>query len=271
LAGGRLCSAGMEGGTAEIFPVMMRVVLAFALACLGGGASALLGLSHQRLCGLISLAAGTLLGVTFFAIIPEAGAQMRVWELLVALGSGYLVFALISRYVYHVCPACAASHFDESTTHHFSEIAGALVVALAVHSTMDGVALAIGHEASQHLDATMLMAVSVHKVPEGLALGALLMGAGFSRARAVVWVAVVETTTLLGGVLGLLVLPWLSGIQHSFWIWALLAHAGGGFLYLAGHAVLGEMVKHGRARVLSLFAVGVLVIAVVHGLVHLVE
>ena len=29
--------------------------------------------------------------------------------------------------MYHVCPACAASHFDEATMHRFSEIAGAML------------------------------------------------------------------------------------------------------------------------------------------------
>src|SRR5258706_9836082 len=111
-------------------------------------------MSHERLCALISLAAGTLLGVTLFSILPEGFAAMSWWELGLALASGYVMFSLISKYVYHVCPACAASHFDEATTHRFSEIASALIVALGVHSTLDGVALAAGHEASQaHLNA----------------------------------------------------------------------------------------------------------------------
>ena len=35
-----------------------------------------------------------------------------------------------------------------------------------------------------------------------------------------------------------------------------LAHAGGGFLYLALHAILGELVKHHTAYVLKYFAIG---------------
>jgi ZIP family zinc transporter len=248
----------------SIAPILTRAALAFVLALAGGMVSVRAAVLHEQLCGLISMAAGTLLGVTLFSILPESFEAMRWWELAVAVGSGYAVFGLLSRYVFHVCPACAASHFDETTTQHFRKIAGALVVALAVHSTMDGVAVAAGHEAHGRLDLSVLVAVCTHKVPEGLALGALLVGAGFRGARVMMWVAAVESTTLAGAVLGL----W--GLRHvnEWWIAAVLAHAGGGFVFLAAHAVLGELVKHGKAVVLSAFVTGTVAIAVLNLLVR---
>lgn len=244
--------------------ILVRAALAFALALAGGAASTRAGVSHRRLCALISVAAGTLLGVTLFSILPESRHAMRWWELAVATGSGYAVFGLLSRYVSHVCPACAASHFDETTTHHFSEIATALVVALAIHSTMDGVALAAGHEGTGRLDLSVLVAICTHKLPEGLALGALLVGAGFRRARVIAWVVAVESTTIIGAALGL----W--GLRHvsEWWIAAVLAHAGGGFVFLAAHAVLGELLKHGKAIVLGGFVAGMAAIAVLNLLVR---
>jgi zinc transporter ZupT len=215
---------------------------------------------------MISLAAGTLLGVTLFSILPESAEKLCWWELLIAAGSGYAVFGLLSRYVFHVCPACAASHFDEVTTHRFGEIAGGLVVALAIHSTMDGVAVAAGHEAHSHggLDASLLLAVCVHKLPEGLALGALLLGAGLRKTNVVLWVAAVETTTLFGGLLGV----WGLHNMDAWWILAVLAHAGGGFIYLAAHAVFGELLRHGKAMVIGSFVMGLAAIAAVNLLVR---
>jgi zinc transporter, ZIP family len=245
--------------------ILWRVMPAFLLAIGGGALSASVRLSHERLCALISLAAGTLLGVTLFSILPESWETMKGWELALAFGSGYGVFWFISRFIYHVCPACAASHFDKATAHRFSEIALVLVIALAIHSTMDGVALVAGHEASGHtmgarLDLSLLLAVCVHKVPEGLALGALLVGAGFARAKVMAWVVSVEATTLLGGVLGVFFLRDMS----LFWLSAVLAHAGGGFLFLAAHAVLGELVKHGKTLVLASFIVGIALIGILN-------
>lgn len=238
---------------------LVYVTLAFALAVGGGALGASLGSSHERLCALISLGAGTLLGVTLFAILPESLQSLHWWGVLVAVASGYAVFFFISKYLYHVCPACAASHFDEAAAHHFSEIAGAMMLALAIHCTADGLALAAGHQAEaahvpagQVLDLSLVMAVCVHKVPEGLALGALLLGAGFNRAQTLLRVATVEATTLLGGLLGWLFLQRVSG----FWLDAVVAHVGGGFLFLAAHAVLGELFKHHKGLVLANFGLG---------------
>jgi zinc transporter, ZIP family len=239
--------------------VSIRVLLAFALALSGGVISSMTAMSHERLCRLISLAAGTLLGVTLFSIIPESYSALPLLQLILALASGYLVFFLVSRYVFHVCPACAASHFDEATTHRFSEIATAMVIALGLHSTMDGLALALGKESelAGGLDLSLLLAICVHKVPEGLALCALLLAAGLKRTTALGWVAAVEATTLLGGAIGVWVAPQVS----SLWLDTIIAHVGGGFIFLAVHAVFGELLKHSRAVVLINFALGILLIA----------
>jgi zinc transporter ZupT len=241
--------------------VLIRTGVAFFIALAGGAASALTARTHKQLCGLISLGAGTLLGVAVFGIVPECLESLRWWQFILAAASGYGLFAVISKYLFHICPACAASHFDEATTHHFSEIATAMMVALAIHCSVDGLALTAGHEESgataHSLDLSMTFAICVHKAPEGLALGALLLGAGFRRGRMLWLVAAVESTTILGGLLGHFILRDLSDV----WLGIALAHAGGGFFYLATHAVAGEIMKHEKKIVLVNFAVGFFAVA----------
>jgi hypothetical protein len=60
---------------------------------------------------------------------------------LLAAATGYGLFAFISKYIYRVCPACAASHLDDATAHHSSDIALAMMVALAIHCTVDGLVI----------------------------------------------------------------------------------------------------------------------------------
>jgi ZIP family zinc transporter/zinc and cadmium transporter len=242
--------------------IFFQVVSAYALALVGGATGALLRLAHKPLCALISFAAGTLLGVTLFAIVPESLDNSSWWAVALAAATGYALFFLISKYVHHVCPACAASHFDEDATRHFSQIATALIVALAIHSTTDGLALGIGREihAATAAKWSLYLALCIHKVPEGLALGSLLIGAGFQRAPVLAWVAAVEATTLLGGAIGFFFLANAS----LFWLGLIMAHVGGGFLYLAAHAILGEMVKHGKTIVLTSFSAGVALIGILN-------
>src|SRR5205814_5898009 len=121
--------------------ILWQVVSAYGCALVGGLVSILLRLAHKPLCALISLAAGTLLGVTFFAILPESLNDSTWWAAGLAAGTGYALFFFISKYVHHVCPACAASHFDADVARHFSEIATVLIIALAIHSATDGLAL----------------------------------------------------------------------------------------------------------------------------------
>src|SRR5947199_3360275 len=241
---------------------LWQVVAAYVFALAGGVVSTSLRLEHKPLCALISFAAGTLLGVTLFAILPESLGACPWWGVILGLATGYALFFFISKHVHHVCPACAASHFDADATRHFSEIATALIIALAIHSTTDGLALGIQGEIPA-MDATkwsLFSALCIHKVPEGLALGSLLIGAGLHRSAALGWVTAVEATTLLGGVIGYFFLANIS----TFWLGLIMAHVGGGFIYLAVHAVLGEMLKHGKKLVLTSFLAGVTLIAVLN-------
>src|SRR6266513_1119115 len=187
-----------------------QVIAAYLFALAGGLISASLRLEHKQLCALISFAAGTLLSVTLFAILPESLNYSGAWFVIAAGATGYVLFYFISKYVHHVCPACAASHFDADATRHFSDIATALIVALAIHSTTDGLALGIQQQAP----------------------------------------------TMVGGVICYLFVTSVS----TFWLGLIMAHVGGGFIYLATHAVLGEMLKHGKKLVLASFTVGIALI-----------
>jgi zinc transporter ZupT len=241
---------------------LWQVLAAYIFALAGGWISTSLQLAHRQLCALISFAAGTLLGVTIFAILPESFGVCSWWAVALALATGYALFFFISKYVHHVCPACAASHFDADATRHFSEIATVLIVALSIHSATDGLALGIQGEipAISATKWSLFSALCIHKIPEGLALGSLLIGAGLHRGIALGWLAAVEGTTLVGGVIGYF---FLSNIS-MFWLGLIMAHVGGGFVYLAAHAVLGEMLRHGKKLVLISFAAGIALIAVLN-------
>jgi zinc transporter ZupT len=242
--------------------ILWQVVAAYLFALFGGAISIAFRLSHQTLCALISLAAGTLFGVTLFALVPEALHFAAWWTVVLAAASGYALFLIISKTVHHVCPACAASHFDADASRHFSDIAFALIAALAIHSTSDGIALGVGREihATDAGRWSLFAALCIHKVPEGLALGSLLMGAGFSRAATLGWVAATEATTLGGGAIGY----FLLGETSLFWLGLLMAHVAGGFIYLAAHAILGELLRHAKGLVITSFAIGVTLIAILN-------
>src|SRR5207248_7869625 len=107
---------------------------------------------------------------------------------------------------------------------------------------------------------SLFLALCIHKFPEGFALGSLLIGAGFLRLTTAGWVAAVEAATLLGGVIGFFFLPNAS----PFWLGLIMAHVGGGFSYLAAHAVLGAWMKPGTKSVLTSSSAGAALAAILN-------
>src|SRR5438034_10296594 len=97
---------------------LWQVVAAYVFALAGGSISTTLRLAHKPLCALISFAAGTLLSVTVFAILPESLGACPWWPVVIALATGYALFFLFPNHVHHVCPACAPRHSEATPTGH---------------------------------------------------------------------------------------------------------------------------------------------------------
>ncbi|HSP88918.1 MAG TPA: ZIP family metal transporter, partial [Ignavibacteriaceae bacterium] len=178
--------------------ILFKSFLALISALMGAGSTFLIKLNHKKLCALISLSAGALLGAAAFILVPESSQQLGIIELILSVVSGYLVFWVISKYYSHVCPACSASHFDEQTTKKFSEIFLTLFTALAFHSLLDGVAISAGGWHSHEKQNSIFLAILTHKFPEGLALASLMLGAGLQKSKIILYTILVESTTLLG-------------------------------------------------------------------------
>jgi zinc transporter ZupT len=223
------------------------IVVVSAIA--GAGVLFFVKLDHKKLCSLISFSAGALMAAALFALLPDSYQSMGIIELAASALSGYLLFFFISRYYSHVCPACAASHFDERTTHKFSEIVLTLLTALSIHSFLDGVAISSGNINALVHDESIFAAIAVHKFPEGLALAALMFSANYNKGKVLFYVILVELVTVLGALSGIFFLkdnlsPLIMGI--------VMAHIAGGFIYLSVHAVIGEMFKNHKNLVVFL-------------------
>lgn len=247
--------------------ILLRAGVATAAALVGG----LIGVSvkniaHSTLCGLVSLAAGALLAVTVLHVFPEATFTIaesvgRGWSLPVATAGillGLGLFYLVGKHVYYMCPACAATASE--CQQGYLRLGVLLIITLSLHATMDGLAIAAGYEhGNATLGALIMVAVSYHKVPEGLALVSVCRLAGWSRIRSLVITAVVEMTTALGALLGILLLRGASPL----WLGLTLAFIGGSFLYTVGFATLKEMVEHESNSILVYAVMGALSMVVI--------
>ncbi|NCQ16903.1 MAG: hypothetical protein COW85_01180 [Ignavibacteria bacterium CG22_combo_CG10-13_8_21_14_all_37_15] len=237
--------------------ILEKSILALFSALLGAGLIFFIKLDHKKLCSLISVSAGALLGAAVVGILPEASINLSSFQLMISTFSGYLLFWVISKYYFHVCPACSASHFDEQTTKRFSEIVLLLFTALSFHSFLDGIALSTGGITAQGKANSILIAVLAHKFPEGLALASLMVGANYAKSKIIKYVFLVESATVLGALVGDI---FLAKYFNLYWLAFVEAHIAGGFVYLSFHAVFGELLKNHKALVIISFITGLLVI-----------
>jgi len=226
-------------------------IAAPALATVVGVAGAVLGLwltgLRRRARVVVPFSAGVLLGVALFGLLPELAVELGWTASLILFAAGYGLLLLINRYAYPVCPICAHDHDHNACATELHGFAGPLMAAAALHSFLDGWSVGtVQLTVPLGLRVAVPLAVGLHKLPEGIALGGILRAAVGSRAAALGWCVLAEGTTLAGGALGLVMAPRL-GTQ---WITYPLGIAAGWLFYLGYHAVHEEWKRRGRTSAL---------------------
>jgi zinc transporter ZupT len=188
---------------------------------------------------LVPFGGGVLFGVAVFWVLPEMAQAFR-WAGAVAwLAGGFLLLWIIDRYVYPVCPVCAPAHEHGHCATRLHGFAMPLLAAAALHNALDGWSLAVGAE-QPGFGLGLTAGIAAHKMPEGLALGVIARAALPSRSSALLWCSLAQAAMPAGALLA----SAFAGLGSSG-VRALLAIAGGSFLYLGWHAVHGELRRSG--------------------------
>ncbi len=216
------------------------------LAALIGIAGVFLGLwlttAGRRTRLVIPFSAGVLLGVVFFGLLPELVAETGWAVTGIFFFTGYGLLFSINRFVAPVCPTCAHDHAHEACDTVLHGFAAPLIGAIMLHAFFDGWSVTTVQLSSQRgIRIAVAMAIVLHKIPEGLALGAMARASVASRSAAVFWSVLAEAMTLVGGICGLAIAPKLG----TAWITDPLALAAGWLFYLGARAVHEEWKRRG--------------------------
>jgi zinc and cadmium transporter len=201
---------------------------------------------HVRI--VIPLSAGLLLGVALFGLLPEL-AQDLTWALsLICFAVGFLLLTLLDRVGISICPDCSHDHDHHGCPAPLHGFAVPLLIAAGAHSLFDGWAIAASSvDSVTAVKIALPLALVLHKLPEGLSLGAILNHSLRSRRRAVLLAIFAELLTIAGGAVSLVLAPRVG----SAWTSYPLALAGGFFLFLAYHALRAEWKKNRRLAVIA--------------------
>jgi len=225
-----------------LIPSLLNLPILATLVAIASAAAgvALLGHGgHTRM--LIPLSGGLLIGVAAFGLIPELVLDIGWVPGLVLVAFGYAMLKALDRFAFSVCPSCAHDHHHhENCAEPLHGFAGPLLAATTIHAFIDGWGL-VAVEAGTHTPGAgtaFAMALLLHKIPEGLALGTILRASVDRAWTAFALCAAVELSTVAGGAAGL----WLTPAN---WVSYPLAIAGGTFLFLGVHAVHSDWKRRG--------------------------
>lgn len=248
--------------TATFVGGLISVLLAAALS------APLLGLIVRH---LVSLSTGVLLGTALLHVLPEAFESSKPPQgLFLTLLGGLLFFFLLEkaelyRHGHH------HEHDGHHHHHHFDrEQAGrggwSVLVGDSIHNFCDGVLIAASFLADPHLGFVTSLAIIAHEIPQEVGDYIVLINAGFTRMRALVYNMISGMAAVVGGVLGyFLIVPFKEYLPY------MMVVAASSFVYVAVADLIPQLQKrlNGRDTVLQIFwlAVGLVMIAsIVHGI-----
>jgi zinc transporter ZupT len=234
---------------------MTLPALATAVGVGGAAVGVWLTGAHRRARVVVPFSAGVLLAVALFGLAPELAIESGWTTTVLLFAAGYLLLFAVNRYAYPVCPSCARDHGHSSCDTELHGFALPLIAAAALHSAMDGWSVATTQLAAPlGLRVAVPLAIALHKVPEGIALGGILRASVKSRFAALGWCVVAEGATLLGGVAGL----WMEPRLGSQWTAYPVGLTAGWLFYLGYHAVHEEWKRRGAAAAFVSAGVGAL-------------
>ena len=180
---------------------------------------------------LVSFAAGALFGDAFIHLLPEAyeelGAGLNT-SLLVVFG--LLVFFVLEKFLrWRHCHIPASKN-------HLHPLATMNLVGDAVHNFIDGLLIGATYMVSFPIGLATTLAIVFHEIPQEIGDFGVLIHAGMSIKKALLFNFLSAIIAVLGAVVSLLI-----GTQAEAFAISLLPIAAGGFVYIAGSDLIPEL------------------------------
>ena len=252
---------------------MINIILFSAVAgIVGMGLGALITAvllrrpSDNMICWLLSFAAGIMVSIACFGLVPETLLLTGPIVCVLGLVIGIVVIMVLNRITDRITETREEKlciHHNQEELYHASEIiknptqllrSGILMfIAIALHNVPEGIAIGAGGAHDFRLGLLIAIMIAFHNIPEGMAVAAPLLAGGINRWKVVLLTSLAGGTTLLGGLIGVGI-----GNISDFAVALSLSSAAGAMLYIVFGEILPQftvMTKSRTASIVTLFGI----------------
>jgi len=186
---------------------------------------------QRMLLFLVSFAIGGLTGDAFIHLIPEAFEELgpELPTSLYIIG-GMLVFFAVERFIrWRHC------HIPDSEQ-HVHPVATLNIIGDGVHNFIDGILIGATYIVSTPIGIATTVAVVLHEIPQEIGDFGILVHAGFSVKKAILFNFASALTAILGALVALSIGPHVQAFSL-----VMLPITAGGFIYIAGSDLIPEV------------------------------
>jgi zinc and cadmium transporter len=181
---------------------------------------------------LVGFATGGMLGGAFFHLLPESFASFEnVHSVSLLLVMGFMLFFVLERFLHW-----HHNHTSGITDNHIKPFGTINLFADAFHNFLDGILIGAAYNYSPAIGLATTMIVLMHELPQEIGDFGVLIHAGFSTRKALLFNFLSACTAFFGAFLVL-----LFSQMGEFLSRAILPFAAGGFIYLAAADLIPEL------------------------------
>ncbi|MDD5749756.1 MAG: ZIP family metal transporter [Patescibacteria group bacterium] len=185
---------------------------------------------------LISLAAGALLAVSFFDLLPEAiEAEAFDPHVIFAVVLGSILFFFILEILFH-WHHCRCQEHGKPSSENKNNLIAINLTGDAIHNFVDGILIASAFLTDFNLGILVTLAVILHEIPQEISDFGVLLYAGLSKTKALLANFLVAIVAILGAITFYFFGQFIEGAVPI-----MLAFAAGNFIYLAAADLIPEL------------------------------
>ncbi len=182
----------------------------------------------------VSFSAGSLLGGAFLHLLPEIieennGLSLKISLLII---TGILIFFILEKFI------CWRHCHVPTSKDHPHHLAVMNLVGDGLHNIIDGMIIAASYFISIEIGVATTIAVALHEIPQEIGDFSVLIHAGLSRAKALLFNFLSALTAVVGAIITIIFYNYIENF-----IQIIIPLTIGGFIYIATADLIPELKK----------------------------